>query len=49
MKNFDFENISVSNSDKKAVTIVMKKFQRQKGSIDCGLFIAVMVSLHGTS
>jgi len=28
-----------SNSDKKVVTIVMKKFQRQEGSVDCGLRI----------
>jgi len=26
-----------SDSDKKVVTIVMKKFQRQEGSMDCGI------------
>ena len=35
-----------NSSDKKAITIVMKHFQRQEGSVDCGLFaITVMASL----
>ena len=35
-----------NGSDKKAITIVMKNFQRQERSVDCGLFtIAAMASL----